>query len=227
MTRSRKLTVALALSQMALILLSASRSVAIPDGEVSSLSRVERKFTVLLAYSPIDLILPSKTGGSLTWNEDDQVSYDLEYMGANLSVPFVVDDLGSFKDRRVSLTKRAFRGRTSFHFFYGLSYFETTIHLGNQYLDQVSGAPRSIDLVGVKSLGVVWGIGNRWIFKPGFTVGLDWFSWAQPLIVVDRDQEILNYISNEDTRDTIRETLNLTSYFPRFVLLKVQLGWSF
>lgn len=185
------------------------------------------RFSVLLGYAPIDLLLPSKVGGSFTWNRDDQLSYEVEYMGANLSVPFVVDDLGSFKDRRISVTQRAFRGRTSFHFFYGVSYFDTTIHLGNKYLDQINGAPQSVDLVGVKSLGLIWGIGNRWVFKPGFTAGIDWFSWAQPLIVVDKDQKVLDYISNDETRRTIRETLDLTSYFPRFVLLKVQLGWSF
>jgi hypothetical protein len=189
--------------------------------------RAESSFTVMGEYAPIDLILPSKVGGSVGWNYGDEATFELEYLGAKLSVPFIVEDLGSFKDQRISLVKRSFQGRNSLNFHYGLSYFNTQISVGNEYLASASNLPASLDLIGVKSLGFIWGVGNRWNFNRGFTVGVDWFSWAQPILIIDRDRELLDYIQDEGARDTLDEALRLSAYFPRFTVLKVQIGWSF
>ena len=193
----------------------------------SKYHRDNSNITVMLGYAPIDMILPSKLGGSVGWNDGAEASYEIEYMGSKLSVPFVVKDLGSFSDKRISIIKRSYKSRNSFNFHYGVSYFDTDVAVGNEYLSSATNVPRNLDLIGIKSLGVIWGVGNRWNFKPGFTAGVDWISWAQPLIVLSREDRLINYVNDEGTRDALKQALNLSSYVPRFTLLKVQFGWTF
>lgn len=183
--------------------------------------------TLMLAWAPIDLILPSKFGASVAWNRTPEASHELEYLSAKMSVPFFVDDLGGFTDRRVSLLKRSFNARNSFNFHYGLSYFDTEIHVGNDYLAQANANAAEVDLLRIKSLGFIWGFGNRWNFAKGLTAGVDWFSWSQPLLVIHRDNALVDSMNEGSAKDRVETTMKLVEYLPRLTVLKVALGYSF
>ncbi len=78
-----------------------------------------------------------------------------------------------------------------------------------------------------RSIGFIFGLGNRWTLENGFTFGIDWFSYAQPLLVVDQDSSIINAIQDQGAKQTLQDAFQASLYFPRFSFFKVGLGWSF
>ncbi len=189
--------------------------------------RQDSRFDVLVEYSPLDLILPSKIGGSLGYVESSAYTFELEYLGASISPPAFLENVGGFTDRRISLVVRSYGDRNSFNFHYGLSYFDMQIHVGSKYLQSSSGRPADVDLLASRSLGFVVGVGNRWVLPHGFTVGVDWISWSQPLIIVEKNSDLLKYIQDQHDRDVLESLISTIGYFPRFTVLKVGLGLTF
>lgn len=186
-----------------------------------------RRFNVMAEYSALDLILPSKIGGSLGYVESNAYTYELEYLSASLSPPSFIEDVGSFTDRRISLVVRSYADRNSFNFHYGLAYFDLQVHVGSKYLQSSSGRPANLDLLASRSLGLILGVGNRWILPHGFTLGVDWISWSQPLIIVEKKSDLLQYIQNQQDRDVLETLLSTVGYFPRFTILKLAIGYTF
>ena len=187
-----------------------------------------RRFGVMLEYSPLDLILPSKIGGSVGYAPiDSQSTYELEYLGATLAPPSFLEDVGNFSDRRFSLIARSYGNRSSFNFHYGLTYFDMQVHVNGRYLQSANGRPANFDVLASRSLGFMIGVGNRWSLPHGFEIGVDWISWSQPLIIVEKNSDLLQYVQNKGDRDTLETLINTIGYFPRFTLLKLGIGYAF
>lgn len=177
-------------------------------------------------YSPLDLILPSKLGLTFGKNKDADHTWELEYLRSSVSVPFIVDDLGAMTDERLSWIKRNYYGSEIFNFSYGLSYHRFSLNLGNKYLSSVTSVP-NVELIEIESLGFNLGIGNRWIFENKMILGVEWFSWAQPVFKTKYNNSFKDYVTNADDQDTVDKGVKLISYLPRFAILKLQLGYSF
>lgn len=192
------------------------------------LRRDKADYFALLNYSPIDLLIPSKQGITLGFIRDGDRTWELEYLNGSVSVPFMLEDLGKMSDTRISLIGRSYFGGNSFNFNYGLSYFDFVIHLGNKILNRVTGSGYpSLDLIGVQSVGLNLGIGNRWTFKHNITFGIDWISWAQPLQIISIKSTFLDYATNGKDRGAVDNAISLVSYMPHFAVLKLQLGILF
>lgn len=186
------------------------------------------KYLFLGTYSPVDLIIPSKLGLTLGQTKSVDKTWELEFLRGNFAIPFLIDDLGEISDLRFSFIARSYAGRNSFNFSYGLSYFDFSARLGNKYLASVSGTPSgSVDLLKIQTLGAHVGIGNRWTIDKNFTFGVDWISWSQPLLLVQRDDDYLTATNSAPDRDAIEKALGLISYFPRISVLKIQIGVLF
>jgi hypothetical protein len=197
-------------------------------GKTSASRRSQSQYLVLGNYAPIDLIIPGKYGITLGWVRNPADTYEFEYLKGSVSVPFLIEDLGAMSDERISLNKRAFAERNSFNITYGITYFDYSIHLGSKILNRLtSGSYPSVDLIESQSLGINFGIGNRWTFDHNITLGVDWFSWAQPLVVISEKSAFLDYVSNETDKKNVEDALDAISYFPRWSVLKVQIGMSF
>lgn len=183
---------------------------------------------VLGNFSYIDLMIPAKFGVTAGLNSSGDNSWEIEYLRGSVSVPIILPDLGSMTDQRVSLIRRSYFGKGSFNFSYGVSYFDFTVHLGDKFISGLSGGNYpSADLVNLTSLGAYIGLGNRWVFKNGFTVGVDWFSYSQPIFLLKNQSAFLDYASNQNDKDNVSTLINLLSGFPRFAALKVQMGFLF
>lgn len=190
--------------------------------------REKANYFLLGNYSPIDFIIPGKYGFTLGLIRDADKTWELEYLRGSVSIPFVVQDLGQMTDERLSLIGRSYAGGNSFNVSYGLSYFDFSIHLGDKLLSRVTGGSYpSLDFVEVESLGFNLGIGNRWTFNQNITLGVDWVSWSQPLVVTKKQSAFLDYASNPQDRDDVDKSMKLIAYFPRLTLLKLQLGILF
>ncbi len=189
--------------------------------------REKEDYFVLGSYSPLDLIIPGKYGFTFGAISNADTSWEIEYLQGSLSVPFVVDDLGKMQDQRLSLIRRSYFGANSFNFSYGVSYFDFSVHLGNKYMSQINSSPPSADLIDVRGVGFNAAVVNRWTFKHNITLGVDWLSWAQPVMLTKKEATYLNEISNQDSKDDVESFMNVVSYFPRIAVFKIQLGILF
>ena len=190
--------------------------------------RADSEYLFLLNYSPVDLIIPSKMGLTLGLISDVDQTWELEYLKGSIAVPFIVEDLGKMTDERISLVGRKYFGSNSFNMSYGLSYYNFSIHLGDDFLNRISGGSYpSIDLIEVQSLGAHIGIGNRWTFDHNITFGVDWISWSQPLTVISEKNDYKKYATDPDDLDDVEKAIDVISAFPRFSLFKLQFGLLF
>ncbi|AZZ36615.1 hypothetical protein CIK05_07370 [Bdellovibrio sp. qaytius] len=189
--------------------------------------RQTSKYFGTLNFAPVDLILPSKFGLTAGYVETPDQTWEFEYLKSSVSVPFVVDDLGSMTDERFSIIKRDYFGTETFNLNYGLSYYRFKVHVGNKYLASVSSNAPDVDLMQIDSLGFNVGIGNRWIFSNRWIVGMDWASWSQPVVTTRYNDKYADLTNNPDDKDKAKKFLKLISWVPRITLLKLQIGYSF
>ncbi len=194
----------------------------------SRLRRSNSKVVVLGNYSFFDLIIPSKIGLTAGYMPDTDSTWELEYLRASLSVPFLVQDIGKMTDQRLSITRRAFLGKNSFNFSYGLTYFNYSIKIGNEILSRLNPSyPGGLDLVSLQGVGFNIGFGNRWTIQKNITVGVDWLTLSQPIILTGKKSGILDYINNDNDRKNVSGAIRIASYFPRLAAIKFQLGIMF
>lgn len=185
------------------------------------------RYLLMGGYAPVDLLIPSKIGGTAGYIESPYVTYELEYLSASLSVPFIIADLGGFSEARATLLRRKFLGSGSFNVFYGISYFTFELRVGNIILDRIPLDPLPVgELIRTEMIGFSGGLGNRWTWK-NVSFGVDWITWSQPFLTTKKNDDLLRYVSNSGDRDNIEKVITYSSYFPRISLFKVQLGASF
>lgn len=195
--------------------------------EASALPEVSRQYFGYVNYSPLDLLVPSKLGLSFGYRSNLDSTLELEYLRGSIS-PFVLKDLGTMTDQRISLIKRNHQKGSSFHFSYGLTFFDFNLHLGDAILSRLSGGYYpSADLIEVQGLGFNVAMGNRWVFKNNVSFGVDWLSWAQPILTTKKDNAFLDYVTDQNDRDNVETAVDLISYFPRLSTLKLQVGYQF
>jgi len=193
----------------------------------SRLIRQNSDYFATLNFAPIDLVLPSKFGLTAGFVSDADKTWEFEYLKSSVSVPFIIEDLGAMTDERFSLIRRNYFGTETFNLSYGLSYYKFKLHIGNKYLSSVIANAPDVDLIRVESLGFNIGIGNRWIFSNRWVVGVDWISWAQPVLTTRSQNKFADFASNEDDKDTSKTLVKLVTWVPRITLLKLQVGYSF
>jgi hypothetical protein len=191
------------------------------------ISRGESKAYLLGSYSMIDLLIPSKIGFTVGFINSAEKTWEVEFLRGSLAIPFLVRDIGKMSDTKLSLLIRSYGQRNSFHLVYGLAYYDFSVRLGDELLSRVSSQIPSMELIEIKALGAHFGIGNRWTFGKSFTVGVDWVAWSQPLIVLSKKTDILNYATDQNDKDNINAAVNLISSFPRWTAMKFQMGFLF
>ncbi|MDZ4677453.1 MAG: hypothetical protein SGI74_08080 [Oligoflexia bacterium] len=190
--------------------------------------RSQANYFALLNYSFLDLLIPGKYGLTIGLLRDLDKSWEFEYLRGTMSVPFLITDLVKMTDERFSIIGRSYFGSNSFNLNYGLTYFNFSLNLGDKLMSRVSGgAYPSMDLIAVQALGFNVGIGNRWTFKHNITLGIDWISWSQPVIITKRQAGFLDASSNQADKDAVENSIKYMAYFPRLLLLKLQLGILF
>lgn len=189
--------------------------------------RKQNSHSILVNYSLIDTWIPGKYGVSYAYTPNPSGSWELEYLRGSLSVPFFIEDLGRITDQRLTLMYRSFSERNSFSFIYGANYSSFKLQLGPDYLAAITGGNAStFDVVSVETLGLTWGLGNRWQMNKA-TVSFDWFVINIPVIVLESEAPFLEANATEQSKKDIRDVLDIIEGFPTFALLKFQLGFSF
>ena len=190
--------------------------------------RQESKYTLAGNYSLFEMWTLTKYGLTFGYNKNESTTYEFEYMRGSLGFGYFGIDLGAIEEERFGLNWRSYGKRNSFTFVTGLYYNILEMHLGSKALESVSNGMRtSVDLLEIHTVGLNWGIGNRWQTKRGFVWGADWLSINIPVLIVKQEHPFIDATNNEGFREDAKDALKFFRRIPEIAALKVQLGFSF
>jgi hypothetical protein len=199
------------------------------DEEVDLMAERRRRsaFTFLGEYAPIGTWIPGKFGISLNYIRNSNWSFELEGLYGSINYELLGVKLSSFKETRLSLLARYFPS-SSFNLFFGIHHENLELVLGDALVAGLSGVDVSeYRLLQLSNLGIGLGLGNRWYFENGFTVGIDWLAINQPIIPLKTESKFLSSNANQSDKDAVDKGLTALKLLPRLTLIKVALGWTF
>lgn len=206
--------------------LPAENSTESPIAKAEKKSKKVRKDSigsVMVGYQLITSWIPSKKTISYTHIFNPKWSLELEYAWSGLGYPIFGIDFGSIKERRYSLP------RDTWERLFILPLDPITMILsaevGSSILNRAGTETTSS--FGAEGAGIAMGMGNRFHWKNGFTLGVDWFRLNVPLIVTDVESRILDDVSNGSDEDDIEKVIKSFNRIPTFVLLGINIGYSF
>jgi hypothetical protein len=193
-----------------------------PEMTGSSLHRQNSLGSVMLGYQVLTSWVPFKWTASYTQIFNRSWSAELEYSRGNFGVGLFGFDAARIREHRYSLLGRRYFGN-SFNILFGA--FKNDFHasLGSGLLNNNEW----IDDFRVQGMGLTIGIGNRWQWHNGFTMGVDWFRLNIPLIDKKVENDVLNNIEDNSDLRSVRDNINRVRNLPNFVLLGVNLGYTF
>ena len=190
----------------------------------TAFNRENSNQTVMVGYEFLSSWLPFKLTAGYTYIFNKEWSLEAEFARGKFGAGFFGVDLASVAEYRYSLIARRYSGN-SFNFIFGVYKDDFWAKLGSSYLDDMSDT--SIDDFGVKVLGLALGVGNRWQWENGFSLGIDWFRMNAPIFARKAEDAILDNIEDDSDRDMIKSGINKVSKVPTFVLLGLYVGYSF
>lgn len=197
--------------------------------EIGEMAQRRRDATanILGHYSPLSMWVPSKVGVSLGYIKDEKWTYELEGLYGSLGYELLGINLAKFSEVRLNLMARYFSSG-SFNLFFGLHYEKIDLTLGDNLLGSFSAADKvEYNLLEIENVGVVGGLGNRWLFKNGFTLGVDWIALNQPIYSLKSNARFLDSNASQSDKDAVDRGLSVLKYLPRVTFLKLGLGWTF
>lgn len=197
-----------------------------PEALPTKVLRGLTRYTANLHYSFLSTWIPSKFGASLGYHYDERWTFEGEYTSASLGASFQSVDFGEIVDRRYGLQARWYPGTNSFHWIMGIYRSEFTAEIGNTIINNIGTVPEQT-IFKIQSTGPLFGVANRWQWKQGVSVGVDWFVIYWPLFDKTVDDEVLKYITNSSDRSDVDKVTGVVSRIPQFDLFKLHLGYSF
>jgi hypothetical protein len=187
----------------------------------------DQYFNLGLMYSFIDLWVTPKWGIDLAYRTKD-VEWEFEYTNGTLSYDFLIDDIGIIKEERFTLNRKSFAGDSSFYWAFGLYYSQFEAKIGASYLSSItSSLTAQANLLTIRSVGIMSGIGNKWNLSRRFYLGIDWFQIFAPIYNIETDSDFFKYSTDSSDRDKVDKALKFVKYIPGFVLFKLSLGFNF
>jgi hypothetical protein len=188
------------------------------DARASSLG------TVMVGYQLITSWLPSKKSLGYTHIFSDRWSLEGEYSFQTIDTPFIGVDLGEIRERRFTLHARRYVGN-SFHFTSGAVYSAFKAGLGSDFLDDLGNELNSE--FSADNLGVTAGLGNRWQWDNGITLGVDWLRLNVPVLETRVEDNVLDDVPGARDREDVKDVIRTFNRIPTFVILGLNLGYTF
>lgn len=190
------------------------------SGELRNSSRG----TLLLGLQPLTTWVPFKKTISYSQILNSNWSLQLEYSWSSLATPGFLK-LGEISEKRYSLMAKRYLGN-SFYLDFGAVYSDIKAQLGSRAMDLLinQNSTRSLE---VANWGALVGLGNRWQWDNGVTFGVDWIRMNLPLFTSKNEDNILSNISSSNSRSQIKSYIDKFNHIPTFVILGVNLGYTF
>ena len=194
------------------------------DMHTTGENRKDSTGTVMVGYQLITSWLPSKKTVGYTHIFNEKWSLEGEYSWSTISDPLFWIDLGSIREERFTLQAKRYVGN-SFHFSFGAVYSEFSAKLGSDFLDDF-GRKLSSSFE-AQNVGLTGGIGNRWQWKNGLTLGVDWIRLNVPVVTTYIRDDVLDSISEDDEQDDVKNVIDKFNRIPTFVLFGLNIGYTF
>lgn len=178
--------------------------------------------SLMVGYQFLTTWLPGKFAANYTYIHSERWSWDLEFATASIDTPITGVDLGEISEKRYSIMARRYVGN-SFHFIFGGIYQDFSARASGKIISQ------GVDVAtfGAESAGATLGIGNRWQWKNGFTLGVDWLRINVPLYTTKVENDILDDIDNKSDSEDVKKVIRAFNRIPTFVVFGLNLGYSF
>lgn len=192
-----------------------------------SLYRGKRTWVITGNYSYFDLIVPGKYGVTVGYVKDAGNTYEIDYMRGSLGFGWLGIDIGSITEQRLALLWRSYNQRNTFNFQMGVNYNKFEIKVGDTLLNKVAGAKTDYDVMDIQTLGLSWGIGNRWQTKGGFVWAFDWLQLHVPVVTIREHTPFIDATTDQEDREDAQSAVKIIRHFPRLAALKFQIGFSF
>lgn len=187
-------------------------------------NRADSLGSVMVGYQLITSWLPSKFTFGYTHIFNEKWSLEGEYSRASISSGVGVLDFGEVKETRYTLQARRYVGN-SFNFTFGPVVSAFSAELGSDVLDSFGNEISSN--FSAQNIGISGGIGNRWQWNNGFTLGIDWLRINIPVAELKVEDNVLDDISDTEDQDDVKEVIRTFNRIPTFVFLGVNLGYTF
>jgi hypothetical protein len=192
--------------------------------ERSSATNRDNSFgTIMGGFQFLNTWVPSKFTGSYTQIFNRSFSLELEYAGSERQLDIAGIDVGTLNEKRYSVMLKYYIGK-SFHVSLGPYANDIAFELSDKV--KARTGITSNDKVEVATYGIGLGLGNRWQFDNGFTMGIDWMRINQPTGKYKVKDRILKDVDDEDRQD-LKRTGKLFRTFPAFTFFGVNIGYTF
>jgi hypothetical protein len=182
-----------------------------------------------LFYLPLDigLVLPTKRGFALSWIANEDLTIEAEYLSGSYGLGFLSVDLVSLSESLTTVRARYYPWN-SLNFFAGFAERDYRFGVGPEIQDKIANYSRTeLPRLSIKNQVLSLGVGNRWQFDNGITIGVDWFEWVKGIGRGEIDEDVTGLIKDPKYKASMQNVLNYMRYGSTFNALKVQLGYSF
>lgn len=190
----------------------------------TSIFRGHSKGTAMIGLELFTSWVPFKLTAGYTYIFNKKWSLVGEFARGNFGAGLYGFNLASVTEYRYSLLARRYTGN-SFHWIFGLYKDDFRARIGSYYLEDMSDT--SIDDIKVEILGATLGFGNRWQWKSGLTMGMDWVRTNIPIFDRKVDDGVLKNIDDGSDHDRVKKVINRVVSVPSFTLFGIYLGYTF
>lgn len=178
----------------------------------------------MVGYQGISSWLPSKKTVSYSQIISPGWTLEGEFSFQTLGNTSLGPDLDEIRERRTTLHARRYFG-SSFHLSFGAAFSTFKARTGSSFVDGSGGPVRSS--LSAENLGLSGGVGHRWQWAQGLTVGVDWLRLCVPVLKTHVNQGDLGALESAGNREDVKDVLRTFNRVPTFVLLGVNVGYSF
>jgi hypothetical protein len=99
------------------------------------------------------------------------------------------------------------------------------VKLGDNFWGSASNS--TVNVLKIQTVGAVWGVGNRWKWDNGLTIGADWFRIFYPLTVLDQEDDFLKNRPDTSEKDDVKDLIDAISNIPSFTIAHFEIGYRF
>ncbi|MEQ1879291.1 MAG: hypothetical protein ABL958_21830, partial [Bdellovibrionia bacterium] len=116
-----------------------------------------------------------------------------------------------------------------FYLLTGLGYQSTSVTLGDETLAKYSNGnlPSEYKVLSIDAIVASFGLGNRWTWENGVTVGIDWAVVHVPVARTRVQAEFLDIAEKSEEGKKVATAFGYLSRVPTVALLNLGLGFNF
>lgn len=192
------------------------------EKRTSATNREDSFGSLMLGYQILNTWVPAKKTLSFAYYFNRDWGLELEYATSKFSLDIAGINLGRIEEDRYSLLGKYFVGN-SFYFNFGGYVSKLELFVGDKFGDAAGNQINDSFIMDI--YGASFGVGNRWIFDNGITLGVDWLRFNMP-IATSTKQRILKELDEENS-DDVKSVAKIFKNFPAFTFVGVNLGYTF